>query len=172
MVPGRAALAAGTAMMMRALDIPAFQVGLLPSHDADSIKMLNASPIAELRQSARLDIAPEIDRVLQVTDSLLVKGWHRIHKADHAYTVGVNVRQWNREIADMALAALWGRRYVRYFVFEPVSGLFAPSKFCAFVPAPQHESAGRAFVEAREPPGGMTIALYSSLGEQDSRFDG
>lgn len=170
--PGRAALAAGTAMMMRALGIPAFQTALLPAIDAREIKRLNALPLRELAHSARIDVAAEIGRVLQVTDALVLKGWHRIHKADNPYTVAVNVRQWNREIGDAGTAATWGRRRIRYFVFDPVSRLFAPSKFAAFVPSPQGQSGTRPFTEVREPPGAMSIGLYAALGEQDPRFDG
>jgi hypothetical protein len=169
---GRAALAAGTAMMLRALGIPAFQVPLLPNHEAASIRRLNALPLDSLRRHDPFDTAAEIDRVFQVTDALVVKGWHRIHKADNPFTVSVNIRQWNREIADPAASVRWGRRSVRYFVFDPVSGWFAPSKFSAFIPAPGSGDSTRPFLEVQEPPGGMSLALYASLGEGDPRFDG
>lgn len=171
-VRGRSALAAGTAMMMRSLGIPAFQVDLLPTFDGEAIRQLNALPRAELEQLAPFDAGPEIERVLQVTDAMLVSGWHRIHKADNAFTVSVNVRQWNREMAATPTATLWGRRAVQYFVHDPGSGLFAPSKFCAFVPAPGGDAGGAAFRTVQEPPGGMRMGLYAVLGEQDPRFDG
>jgi len=171
-VAGRAALAAGTAMMMRALGVPAFQVDLLPGLDGEAIKQLNALPRAELVRSTPFDAKPEVERVMAVTDATLVSGWHRIHKADNAFTVGVNVRQWNREMADEPAATLWGRRAVQYFVFDPPSELFAPSKYCAFVPAPGGDVAGAAFRSVQEPPGGMRMMLYAVLGEEDARFDG
>lgn len=169
--PGRKALMASTAMFMRAVGIPAFQVDLLPDLDGPRIKALNAAPPEELAV-APIDVVAEIDRVIAVADARLVNGWHRIHLADNAFTVGANVRAWNAELADASVAASWARRRVRFLAWDPASGLFAPSKFCAFVPAGLPErTSGEARV-VREPPGGMNAALYFSLGEQDPRFDG
>lgn len=169
---GRAALAAGTAMMMRALGFPAFQVELFPALDAASIQAFNRSPVDALMREPALDVRAELDRVLQVTDALVIEGWHRIHKADNPYTVGVNVREWNRQIRDEGLRARWGRRAVRYFAFDPASGLYAPSKFCAFIPAPAAHPLEQPFTRVSEPPGAMRLAHYFELGEQDPRFDG
>lgn len=169
--PGRKALMATTAMFMRSVGIPAFQVDLLPDADGPTIKALNASPPRRLEHAA-LDVGAEIDRVIAVADAKLVAGWHRIHMADNAFTVGANVRTWNAEVADPALARRWGRRRVRFLAFDPASRSFAPSKFCAFVPATTGSVQGRSFLSVREPPGGMTFEIYRSLGEQDPRFDG
>lgn len=169
--PGRKALMATTAMFMRAVGIPAFQVELLPDLDGPAIKALNARPVESLRE-ANIDVAAEIDRVIAVADARLVEGWHRIHMADNAFTVSANVRAWNAQMADSTLAARWGRRRVRFLVFDPASDRFAPSKFCAFVPATTGAIDGRAFHAVREPPGGMTLETYLFLGEQDARFDG
>jgi hypothetical protein len=169
--PGRAALAAGTAMMMRALGVPAFQVDLLPQFDGAAITGLNRLPTDALQDDA-LSVEPEIDRVMEVTDARLVHGWHRIAKADNAYTVAVNIRQWNAELVDGSGRAVWEKRTARYFAYDPVSGLFAPSKFCAFIPAPHSAPGQQAFTRVAEAPGGMTNVLYATLGEQDSRFDG
>lgn len=172
-VPGRFALAAGTVLMMRAMGIPAFQVDLLPQLDGESIKRLNAMPLDELVQTRPFDATAEIDRALGVTKGQRVDDRHRIHKADNAYTVRANVWQWNQEIVDAKAAALWGRRPVQYFVFDPVTGLFAPSKFCAFVPAAESQKRGSVrVVSAPRGSIGMTMAIYASLGEQDPRFDG
>ena len=53
---------------------------------------------------------------------------------------------------------------MQFFVADPASKLFAPSKFCAFVPAmlPGHPP----------PPATMTFEVYEALGERDPRFDG
>jgi hypothetical protein len=171
-VRGRAALAAGAAMMMRSLGFPAFQVDLLPSLDARAIKRLNAVPRAELSRVAGLDVAPEIERVLAVTDAAIIDGWHRIHKADNHFTVSVNVRRWNHEMTEPSIRARWGRRAVQYYVFDPPTQLFAPAKFCAFVPSPLSKEPAMPFLLVREPPGAMTMDLYASLGEGDPRFDG
>ncbi len=58
----------------------------------------------------------------------------------------------------------WGRRSVQFFAVDPISGLFAPSKFCAFVPT--------MLPGGPPPPGTMTHPIYASLGEGDPRFDG
>jgi hypothetical protein len=171
-VTGRAALAAGTAMMMRALGFPAFQVDLLPTFDGPQIKQMNALPLDALREQHPLDVAAEIDRVLEVTDATIVSGWHRIHCADNSFTVSVNVRQWNRELSNPANVERWGSRPVQFFVHDAATGLFAPSKYCAFVPAPERSASQAPFRSVREPPGGMTLDLYLSLGERDPRFDG
>jgi hypothetical protein len=169
--PGRKALMASTAMFMRSVGIPAFQVDLLPDADGPTIKALNGSS-REALDDAGLDVDAEIERVIFVADARIVAGWHRIHMADNPFTVGANVRTWNAEMADPALARRWGRRRVRFVAFDPATGLFAPAKFCAFVPATSGAAVGLAFRSVREPPGGMTSSIYFELGEQDPRFDG
>lgn len=168
--PGRKALLATTAMFMRAVGIPAFQVDLLPDVDGSTIKALNASSRARL-DAAAIDVDAEIDRVIAIADARLVEGWHRIHMADNAFAVCANIRAWNAALDDPVTAKRWGRRRVTFLAFDPVSRLFAPSKFCAFVPAAT-PSEGRFANSVREPPGGITFETYLSLGEQDPRFDG
>ena len=131
--PGRAALAAGTAAMMRALGIPAFQVMLLPQFDGPAVKHLNSLPRPRLDEMA-LPVGEEVARVLEVTDASTLSDGHCIHKADNPWTVSMNVRRWNLEMAQPDRAALWGRRPVQYFAFDPATSQFAPSKFCAFIP--------------------------------------
>ena len=169
--PGRRALMATTAMFMRSVGIPAFQVDLLPDADGPTIKALNAASPRALA-TASLDVGAELDRVIDVAETRLLSGWHRIHMADNAFTVSVNVRTWNTELADPERVRRWGRRRVRFFAFDPASGHFAPSKFCAYMPATAGAIEGRVFLSVREPPGGMTSELYLSLGEHDLRFDG
>ena len=55
---------------------------------------------------------------------------------------------------------------------NPPTRLFAPAKFCAFVPSPLSKEPAKPFLSVREPPGAMTMDLYASLGEGDPRFDG
>jgi hypothetical protein len=171
-VPGRRALLAGMAVLMRSIGIPAFQIDLLPHLDGTQIKALNAMPAGYLGTSAKIDVGLEIERVLAITELRVASGWHRIHMADNPFAVATNVRTWNRELADPAVAKRWGRRRIHYFVHDDVTGEFAPSKFCAFVPASTGGSAAGPFLRVREAPGGMTSELYLRLGEGDSRFDG
>jgi hypothetical protein len=63
--------------------------------------------------------------------------------------------------------SLWGRRRVRYFAFDPSSGEFGPSKFCAFLNA-RHETS----LDTEKLALPMTMALYVSLDESEPRFDG
>jgi hypothetical protein len=170
--PGRAALAAGTAAMMRALGIPAFQVMLLPQLDGNTVKHLNTLPPPELDRVGP-GIAPEVARVLDITDARELDSGHRIHHADNPWTVSLNVRRWNEELSQPALAARWGRRPVQYFAFDPGSGLFAPSKFCAFIPgAVFRRKVGIDGQSTEVRVGGMTLDIYALLGEGDPRFDG
>jgi hypothetical protein len=171
-VTGRAALAAGTALAMRAMGVPAFQVDLLPHLDAAAIKQLNATPRLALDMNGDLHVHREVGRVLEVGQVEVTGLGHRIHKADNPWTVGVNIREWNRQRGEPEGAALWGCRPVQYLAFDPASGLFAPSKFCAFVPSPLGGGAGHLHDSLRPQPVAMSMALYASLGEADARFDG
>jgi len=171
-VSGRAALAAGTALAMRAMGVPAFQVDLLPHLDAASIKQLNATPRQGLALNRDLQVRREVGRVLEVGQAEVTGSGHRIHKADNAWTVSLNIREWNRQMTVPEGAAQWGRRPVQYFAFDPGSGLFAPSKFCAFVPSPLGGGAGHLHDGLRPQPVAMSMALYAMLGEGDARFDG
>lgn len=70
-----------------------------------------------------------------------------------------NARQWNRDLDTDEGKARWGRRLVTYFVYEPSSGTFAPSKFCAYV--------------ARQPePGPLLVAQYVKIEHSTPIFDG
>lgn len=62
---------------------------------------------------------------------------------------------------------LWRKRTVVYFVFDPKTRLFAPSKFCAFLDA---SLGGRE--ETDEARLIMTMSLYVTLNESEPRFDG
>ena len=75
-----------------------------------------------------------------------------------------NVWNWNAAIETTEGRRLWGRRTVTYFVYDPRSRSFAPSKYCAFMAI---ESGNRAPVT-----GPMTMGLYGQLGESETRFDG
>lgn len=167
-VAGRAALAAGTTIWMRSLGIPAFQVDLLPQFSETQIKALNARELTLANDLAQVPVRPEIERILDVSSAAALASGHRIHRADNPFAVALNVRQWNTEIQTDSGRSLWGRRRVQFFVMCNASRLFAPSKFCAFIPAPAFGECSTGIARAL----GMTLPVYAQLGERDPRFDG
>lgn len=56
---------------------------------------------------------------------------------------------------------------MQYFVFDPKSKLFAPTKFCAFRLIPTDAKDATLVLAAN-----MTMDVYASLDESDPRFDG
>ncbi len=146
---------------LRRQGVPMFQVSLLPYLSPAEIKDLNHRSAASLDRVA-LPIAAELERILQVVHP---RGdvSHRIHFAGDASDVVANLWEWNEGMSARPDPS-WRHRRCQFFVHDPESGLFAPSKFCAFIPAPRKP--GEAV------PATMTLPLYAELGEQDPRFDG
>ena len=160
--PGRRAIAAAFTRHMRTQGIAAFQVSLLPFQDPGAVHRLN--PLAPAEFEARgLPLDDEVARVGELLEARGEAGEHRIHFAGDVTDVLANLWAFNDSFAGGAHAG-WRKRPVQYFVCDPGSGLFAPSKFCAFVPAPGRDGAAS--------PPTMTLAVYASLGERDPRFDG
>ncbi len=159
--PGRRRLASSFTRYMRSTGLSAFQVALLPTLTPGEVKDLNQDK-EKARAFASHAACAELERALAVAEPRGIQR-HRIHFAGDAAEVLVNCWSWNDEMAG-GTSALWGHRAVRFFAVDPATRLFAPSKFCAFLPV-RHE-------EGPLPPPGMTLQLYSELGEGDSRFDG
>ncbi len=154
-------LSAAYARRLRASGVPMFLVSLLPALAPERIRRLNHSPTSALQRAA-LPLAAELARVLAVAHPRAERV-HRIHFAGDASDAVANALAWNDQMAAEPDAS-WRRRYVQFFVFDPVSRVFAPSKFCAFIPAPRFPG---------DPvPETMTLGVYATLGEQDPRFDG
>lgn len=85
--------------------------------------------------------------------------------------VMLNLRQWNKELDTAEGLELWGKRTITYFVFDPYSRSFAPSKFCAYIAIPPvlpPNVATLGYMSRAE----MTVELYVTLDGTDSRFDG
>jgi hypothetical protein len=80
----------------------------------------------------------------------------------------LNLRQWNLEMKQPECRALWGRRTVTYFVFDPFAQQFAPAKFCAYLAVPISPMLDGDQLHLRAE---MTVAFYVTLGE-DRRLDG
>jgi hypothetical protein len=162
---GRRNLAANTIHVMREAGMNAFQTVLLPELGPDKIKLLNHARLEDM-QNYVLPVGREIERALSISKSVGKVRERRIHFASNLLEVLLNLRRWNHELLTQEGRALWGKRTITYFVFDPITQTFAPSKFCAYIPVGKSfdYAAGRAVVE-------MTVALYSTL-ETESSFDG
>lgn len=168
-IRGRRNLASNAIGVMRQIGMDAFQTVLLPESSADEIKHLNHLRLDQL-PSQKIPITSEMDRVFAVTEPVLTYSGCRIHFVGDLLEVILNLRRWNKEIETDDAKATWGRRTVTYFVYDPMSKEFAPSKFCAYVAIPErHVFDAQAFLKTRAE---MTIAFYATLDQSDHRFDG
>lgn len=167
---GRRNLGSLTISLMRHIGMRAFQTVLFPRLSGEQIKRLNHTEANTLVQ-AGLRIEDEIDRALSVCEPVLSIPGQRIHFAGDPFEVMMNARQWNKELATTELRQLWGRRTITYFVFNPASMEFAPSKFCAYVPVAEGTREGFSLESSRSLCV-MTVRLYITLDGIESRFDG
>lgn len=163
---GRRNLASNTVHLLRRIGISAFQTVLLPSVEPEQIKRLNHSTLQQL-SNCNLDVPSELSRVFQIVEPVIADNGHRIHFVSELFDVIRNLHRWNSEVAKPESADLWKRRTVTYFVFDPVSKLFAPSKFCAYVVPVLSQLS-----DAASGSGLMEIQTYCKLDETDRRFDG
>jgi hypothetical protein len=162
-VRGRRNLAANTTTLMRHMGIQAFQTPLFPYCDGSEIKRLNHLPIQDL-QNTHLNIKGELDRVFAVVQPVVSTDAHLIYFVANNTDVMLNLHRWHEDLKEMKFRVLWGKRTVTYFVYDPRTKRFAPSKFCAFMATTKQTQ--NAFVTH------MTIGQYVTLDESESRFDG
>jgi hypothetical protein len=165
-VRGRRNLAANTICLMRHIGMNAFHTTLLPSIAPDEIPRLNH---LDKHALAGLNLQPqrEIARAIEISQPVVTTRQHRIYFVGDLLDVLCNLRHWNQQIQTDLGRHLWGRRRVRYFVFDRKTRQFAPSKFCAYLPLSL--DGPRALPIS---PPAMTIELYASLDETEARFDG
>lgn len=163
---GRRNLAANTIYLMRHIGMNAFQTTLLPNIAPVEIRRLNH---LDKRALAALNLEPrrEIARAMQVSEPLGMTDRYRVFFVGDLLDVICNLQYWNRSLVTESGRELWGRRRVRYFVFDRKTGLFAPAKFCAYRPIPRD---GPSVIPISAAV--MTMELYASLNEDDPRFDG
>jgi hypothetical protein len=166
---GRANLGASAILLMRNLGINAFQTPLLPHLQASAVKELNHLAASEL-QARGIDVTGEVQRAFAVTAPAFSIKDDEVYYAANEFEVSRNVRQWNQELSRGRLVARWSKRTVRYFVYDQPARLFAPSKFCAFLPVSRQS--GPSKVELQMPVSPMTIAHYTALDQSALRFDG
>ena len=168
---GKRNLAASTIFLMRHIGMSAFHTALLPQISPKEIKRLNHLPLPDITQE-NLNIKNEFERILAISETLVTTTDNRIHFAGDLYDVLLNLKSWNRDIATDRGRELWGKRNIIYFVFDPITKKFAPSKFCAYVsirPIIQPYSTIYSHLNKRIE---MTIDVYVNLDGIDSRFDG
>jgi hypothetical protein len=79
-----------------------------------------------------------------------------------------NVAQWNIDIGNPKLQQLWGKRRITYFVYNPYTKEFAPSKFCAYIVT------GKLNISHKQKVSGatMNVALYTKIPREETIFDG
>lgn len=163
---GRDNLTATAVYLMRAVGMSAFQTVLLPGLDGPGIHALNTRPLERLLGSKSIDVTPEIDRVIDLSAPIArTHDGHSIHLAANLLEVMLNVRAWNTGIRTLDASQLWGHRTVTFFVYDPQSQAFAPSKFCGFVPIHLRATVAPSSLT-------MTLAEYATLSESERRFDG
>jgi hypothetical protein len=167
---GRRNLAASTISLMRHIGMNAFQTMLLPQISADEIKRLNHLDRSALA-IGHLAVEAEIARAMTISETVLTAEKRRIHLAGDLLEVVLNLRRWNQDVAASEGKELWRRRTVTYFVHDPLTNDFAPSKFCAYVAIPTFDGVIEQQV-IRPDRAEMTVALYVTLDGTDSRFDG
>ena len=163
---GRRNLASNTVHLLRHVGINSFQTVLLPAIAPERIKRLNHSSLETLR-NADLNAASEQERVFQVVEPVLESDGQQVHFASELFEVVRNLHQWNHQVFDPNASRVWKRRTVTYFVFDPVSKLFAPSKFCAYVIPNRPNASYETTVD-----GMMNVETYCKLDQSDRRFDG
>ncbi|WP_068819546.1 hypothetical protein [Phormidesmis priestleyi] len=167
---GRRNLAANTVLLMRCVGMNAFQTVLLPQFSPEQIRQLNQLPREALEQET-LCVEREIQRATSISEAVTTTPDKRIYFASDIPDVVLNLQRWNREVVTTRGRELWGKRTVTYFVFDPKTKLFAPSKFCAYIPVEsanlilQIKSNGLMRPE-------MNLDLYMTLDQTDKRFDG
>ncbi len=158
---GRANLAAHAIYLLRIAGLKAFQIPLLPELDARKVMALNQG-------EASLDGLPNLDvrEIIDLTRPVASVNAGRIYYATNALEVLLNLQQWNRDMTDMHCRNAWGRRRIRYLVAHPSSGLFAPSKFCAYTRMPLPNDSSRFQTPA------MTVPAYTQIEPETGIFDG
>lgn len=135
------------------------------------IKHLNYLPSSAIAQE-KLNIEAEFERITAISESVLTVTDNRIHFAGDLYDVLLNLRSWNREIATDRGRELWGKRTITYFVFDPTTKDFAPSKFCAYVAIGTFIQPYSTVYPHLNKKTEMAIDVYVTLDGTDSRFDG
>jgi len=168
---GRSNLGASTIALMRHTGIMAFQTTLLPQFEAKEIKRLNHMPLEQIR-NIKLEVETEINRIALISESLANLKGNRIHFTANPFEVYLNLRNWNIDINKERCQEIWKKRTIKYFVFNPWTKQFAPSKFCAYTIIPEITKNPNQYKKNTLENFSMTIPLYSEIDQNISIFDG
>jgi hypothetical protein len=164
---GRRNLAAATVRLMRRIGMSAFQTTLLPLASPGEVQRLNQLPVEALPAES-VDVAAEVERALAVVTPVGRWGRLDVHLAGDLFDVLINLRGWNEDLRTPAGRTAWGKRSCAYFVFDPATGQFAPSKFCAYTPV--GPAGDRASITPD--PHRMTVSAYADLNDGTHVMDG
>ena len=162
---GRRNLAAAAVHLMRRIGVNAFQVVLMPDRDPKEIASLNHESLNSPLLTA-IDVQAELARVFATVHPVFEVESDRVHLAGELLDVMLAARRWNHDVAAPAGRKAWGRRTVRYFVFDPRLGHFAPSNFCAYLPVWRTPRGGPDF------DGEMSVESYIGIEYTAPKFDG
>lgn len=165
---GRSNLCAHTIGLMRAIGLRAFQTPLLPSVESSEIKRLNHLDTVQLREE-RLVVGDELRRMMSIASAIGSALQSEIHFAANAVEVVYNIHRWNKDMNNPEQRERWGRRRVRYIAHDPRAGLFAPSKFAAYLRLPE---CGNNFYSSQQSLTGMTVQGYTEIDYSHPLFDG
>ncbi|MGB3517033.1 MAG: hypothetical protein WBA43_11295 [Elainellaceae cyanobacterium] len=169
---GRRNLAASSISLMREIGMNAFQTVLLPQLSPENIKRINHLPLQDIVDEF-IDIKTEISRAIAVSESVLDLQDKTLHFAGDFLEIFLNLRQWNYEILNNPKAKnKWGQRTITYFVFDPYSQRFAPSKFCAYSGIWKYKENILSLKTSKSSRSVMTIDFYATLDGVYKNFDG
>lgn len=163
---GRQNLAANMIWVMRSIGMEAYQTFLLPHSSREEIKRLSTLPILDISKQS-LNIQLEIERALTISQSLGQADSMNIHFVANLMEVMLNLNQWNHDLATECGRQLWGKRTVTYFIYDPRSRQFAPSKSCAYVSVPNPTTKTSSITNSI-----MTIQNYVQIDHTEPIFDG
>jgi hypothetical protein len=114
----------------------------------------------------KLQTTSEIKRGTSITQKKTIVKQRKFSFLSNLKEVMKNVIQWNREMLNSEIQTIWGKRRITYFVFNPFTNEFAPSKFCAY-------SSIEKFSPIEIINGAtMTISFYDQVKNESKTFNG
>lgn len=169
-IRGRHNLAANTILLMRQIGMQAFQTTLFPYMSPADVKTFNHLDHDTLLKTGP-DVKAEVERVLTISKAVFTIKDYAMHFVGNLMEVMLNLHRWHEDLATPEGQVQWGRRLITYFVYDPRSKRFAPSKFCAYSKLPTSPENKNKENLSKE-PAEMTIDFYTSIDRTHPLFDG